>query len=87
MLVNYDDATFNDIQIKAKTLRDDTGIDVNTRLNLWKETVHVRRKIIRDKPTLEILEEFPGYKDPVLVGLFIACFVFVLNIFISLIDF
>ncbi|CAF4309637.1 unnamed protein product, partial [Rotaria sp. Silwood2] len=67
MVLNYDDDTLNDIQCKAKQLRDDSQIDVNTRLHLWKETVHLRRKTIRDRPTSETLEEFPGYKDPVFI--------------------
>jgi len=87
MVVNYDDNTFNDIQIKANKLRDDTEIDINNRIDLWKETIHFRRKTIRDRPTLEILEEFPGYKDPLLVSLFIASFLSILNKFISVIDF
>lgn len=87
MLIHYDDDTFNNIQIKAKKLRDDPHIDINTRLHLWRETVHVRRKDIRDRPTSEILEDFPGYTDPVLVSLFYACFLFALNKFVSLTDF
>jgi hypothetical protein len=86
-LVNYDDDTLNNIQLKAKKLRDDTEIDADTRLQLWKETVHVRRKSIRDRPTSEIIEEYPGYTDPVLVSLRVAGFLFTSNKFISLIDF
>ncbi|CAF1297966.1 unnamed protein product, partial [Rotaria sordida] len=32
-----------------------------------KETLHVRRKAVRNQTTSEIFEEFPGYKDPVLI--------------------
>ena len=87
LLINYDDDTLKDIQMKVSKLRDDPHIDVNTRANLWNETVHVRRKHIRDQPIPEVLEEFPGYTDPVLVSIFITCFLFVLNKFISLTDF
>jgi len=38
-------------------------------MQLWNETFHIRRKTIRDKPIAEILQEFPGYKDPMLVSL------------------
>ncbi|CAF4178244.1 unnamed protein product [Rotaria magnacalcarata] len=66
MLINYDDITLADIKTKANKLRDDPPIDLDIRLQLWKETVHVRRKAIRNQATSEILQEFPGYKDPVL---------------------
>ncbi|CAF3907275.1 unnamed protein product [Rotaria magnacalcarata] len=64
MLINYDDDTLADIKTKANKLRDDPPIDLDIRLQLWKETVHVRRKAIRNQATSEILQEFPGYKDP-----------------------
>ncbi|CAF3542494.1 unnamed protein product [Rotaria socialis] len=67
MLLNYDADTFNDLQLKSKSLKDNSQIEFNSLLNLWKETVYVRRKAIRDRPTSEILEGFPGYKDPVLI--------------------
>ncbi|CAF1519519.1 unnamed protein product [Rotaria sp. Silwood1] len=67
MLVSYDDDTLTVIQNKAKKLRDDPQLDLNIRLQLWKETLHVRRKAVRNQTTSEILEEFPGYKDPVLI--------------------
>ncbi|CAF4351751.1 unnamed protein product, partial [Rotaria magnacalcarata] len=67
MLINYDYDTLADIKTKASKLRDDPQIDLDIRLQLWKETVHVRRKAIRNQATSEILQEFPGYKDPVLI--------------------
>ncbi|CAF3353519.1 unnamed protein product [Rotaria socialis] len=66
MLINYDYDTLADIKTKANKLRDDPQIGLDIRLQLWKETVHVRRKAIRNQATSEILQEFPGYKDPVL---------------------
>ncbi|CAF3371162.1 unnamed protein product, partial [Rotaria socialis] len=67
MLMNYDDDTLADIKTKANKLRDDPQIDLDIRLQLWKETVHVRRKALRNQATSEILQEFPEYKDPVLI--------------------
>ncbi|CAF4179792.1 unnamed protein product, partial [Rotaria sordida] len=67
LLTNYDDDTLNNIQIKVNQLRDDSDIDVNARVQLWKETIHVRRKNIRERPTSEIVEEFSRYADPILI--------------------
>ena len=77
MLLTYDDDTLTVIQTKAKQLREDPQIDLNVRLQLWRETFHIRRKAIRDQATSEILEEFPGYKDPVLVSLFVISFIYI----------
>ncbi len=71
--MTYDDAALTDIQNKMEKLRDASSIDINTRLDLWRDTVHLRRKTIRDRSTAQILEEFPGYSEPVLVRLFDTC--------------
>lgn len=42
--------------MKVNQLRDDPDSDVNTRVQLWKETIHVRRKNIRERPTSETVE-------------------------------
>ncbi|CAF3577252.1 unnamed protein product, partial [Rotaria sp. Silwood2] len=67
MLSTYDDAALQVIQTKADQLKDTSQIDLNTQINLWRDTVHVRRQHIRDKPTSEIMKEFPGYSNPILV--------------------
>ncbi|CAF3748763.1 unnamed protein product [Rotaria sordida] len=67
LLTNYDDDTLNSIQMKVNQLRDDSAIDINARVQLWKETIHVRRKNIRERPTSEIVEEFSRYADPILI--------------------
>lgn len=69
MLLNYDDAALQLIQKQADKLRDAPDIDIHTQLQLWQETVHIRRQCIRDKPTTEILQEFPGYSNQLLVTL------------------
>ncbi|CAF3005309.1 unnamed protein product [Rotaria sp. Silwood2] len=66
MLSTYDDAALQVIQTKADQLKDTSQIDLNTQINLWRDTVHVRRQHIRDKPTSEIMKEFPGYSNPIL---------------------
>lgn len=76
ILITYDDDTLAAIQTKAKKLRDDPQLDLNIRLQLWKETLHVRRRIIRNQTTSEILEEFSGYKDSMLVSLFAFSFIY-----------
>jgi len=67
MLLTYDDVALQNIQTKADKLRDVSDIDIHTQLHLWKETVHFRRQCIRDKLTSEILKEFPGYSNQLLV--------------------
>ena len=61
--MHYDDDSFNSMKIKSQELRDNIRIDRDAQVRLWKETLHVRRKLIRDLPTRAILEDFPGYKD------------------------
>ena len=75
--MNYDDSTLDNIQVKSNTLRNDSHIDPDARLYLWKETVHVRWKATRNQSTSEILEKFPGYTDSILVSRLL--FVFYLN--------
>ncbi|CAF1408207.1 unnamed protein product [Adineta steineri] len=67
LTMNYDDDSFNSMKIKSEELRDNSHIDRDSRLCLWKETLHIRRKLIRDLSTSTILEEFPGYKDSFLI--------------------
>ncbi|CAF1480114.1 unnamed protein product, partial [Rotaria sordida] len=67
MLLTYDDATLKNIQTKAEKLRDLSDIDIHTQLHLWQETVHFRHQCIREKPTSEILKEFPGYSNQLLI--------------------
>ena len=66
--MNYDDNTFNNMKVKSQELRDNLQMDRDTQLRLWKETLHIRRKSIRDQATTTILEEFPGYKDSLLMS-------------------
>jgi hypothetical protein len=66
--MNYDDDLFNSMKMKSQDLRDNNQIDRGAQLRLWKETLHIRRKLIRDLSTSTILEEFPGYKDSFLVS-------------------
>ncbi|CAF1502715.1 unnamed protein product [Adineta ricciae] len=67
LTMNYDNDLFNSIKIKSRELRDNSRIDRDAQVRLWKETLHVRRKLIRDLPTSAILEEYPGYKDSFLI--------------------
>ncbi|CAF1502699.1 unnamed protein product [Adineta ricciae] len=67
LTMNYDDDLFNSMKIKSQELRDNNRIDRDAQVRLWKETLHVRRKLIRDLPTSSILEEYPGYKDSFLI--------------------
>ncbi|CAF4239618.1 unnamed protein product, partial [Adineta steineri] len=67
LTMNYNDDSFNSMKIKSQELRDNNHIDLDSKLRLWKETLHIRRKLIRDLSTSTILEEFPGYKDSFLI--------------------
>lgn len=69
MLINYSGESLNDIQSKADKLRGYSQTDdINTQLELWKETLYFRRQSIRDRSTAEILEEFPGYSNKFFVS-------------------
>ena len=43
-------------------------MDINTQLNLWKETLFLCRKCIRDLATTDIMKGFPGYGNSLLVN-------------------
>ncbi len=66
--MNYDDDVYNNMKMKSQELRDNYQIDRETQILLWKETLHIRRRSIRDLSTSTILDEFPGYKDSFLVS-------------------
>ena len=67
IVLPYNDEISNDIQLKVEKLRDLSQLDVDTRLSLWKETFYFRRQSIRDRSTSDILNDFPGYGDSLLV--------------------
>lgn len=58
----------NDIQAKMNQLKDMSGIDLETQLKLWNETLSYRREYIRTHSTAEILMEYPTYLNPFLVN-------------------
>ncbi|CAF4276407.1 unnamed protein product [Rotaria sp. Silwood2] len=67
MLSTYDDVTLQNIQTKTERLRDVSDIDIRTQLHLWQEILHFRRQCIRDRRISEILKEFSGYFNPLLI--------------------
>jgi hypothetical protein len=71
MLAFYDETTLHNMQLKAEQLRDISPIDINDQLKLWNETMQVRRQYIRENSTSDVLKEFPGYSNPILVSLFV----------------
>lgn len=54
---------------KAEILGDFSQIDINQHLNIWRDTLHVRRRYIRESSTADIITTFPGYSVPQLVSL------------------
>jgi hypothetical protein len=68
IILPYNNEVSNDIQSKVEQLRNLSQIDVDTRLTLWKETFYIRRQSIRDRSTADILNDFPGYGDSLLVN-------------------
>ena len=68
IILPYNNEVSNDIQSKVEKLRNLSQIDVDTRLTLWKETFYFRRQSIRDRSTVDILNDFPGYGDSLLVN-------------------
>lgn len=71
LLLPHNDDNSSDVQAKAKQLKDLTQLDLNTQLNLWKETFYLRRRSIRDRSTRDILQDFPGYSNSFLVSHFL----------------
>lgn len=72
MLVTVDDEKSADIESKVELLRDTSQIDLTTQLNLWKQTIYFRRNRIHDQTTADIIQQFPGYSNPILVRLFMT---------------
>ncbi|CAF1538951.1 unnamed protein product [Adineta steineri] len=67
IVISFDDKLSNEIQTKSEQLRDTTDIDINTQLELWRETLPYRRKLVRDRSTVDILKDFPRYSNSVFV--------------------
>ncbi|CAF4634726.1 unnamed protein product, partial [Rotaria magnacalcarata] len=67
VMISCDDQASHDIQEKSNQLRDLPTMDINAQLNLWKETLFLRRKCIRDKSTADIMKDFPGYSNALLI--------------------
>ena len=73
MLLNfYDETTLKDMQMKAEQLRDISQMDMSHHLNLWRESMQIRRQYIRENSTSDILQKFPGYSNPILVSLLLV---------------
>ena len=68
IVVSFDNELSNEIQTKSEQLRDTIGIDINTQLELWKETLPYRQKLVRDRSTTDILKDFPGYSNSIFVS-------------------
>lgn len=83
LILPHNDETLNDIQLKADQLRDTTTIDIHTQLHLWKETFYFRRQSIGDRSTADVLKDFPGYGNSLLVYQFFIYCLFLVNKFIS----
>ena len=67
MILSPSDSTSDDIQSKANQLRDISKMDIQSQQRLWGETLHFRRESIRDRSTADILKDFPGYANGLLV--------------------
>jgi hypothetical protein len=65
--MTYDDVTAKDVHDKIDRLRNDSLIDIENRLQLWRATLQLRRATIRNQSITEILAQFPGYKESILV--------------------
>lgn len=68
LIIPCNDATAQDIQLKVDQLQNTATMDIHTQLNLWKETLHFRRQSIRDRSTADVLKDFPGYGNSLLVN-------------------
>ena len=66
--MSYDELATKDALEKIDRLRNDSLADIEDRLHLWRSTLQLRRATIRNQPTGQILGQFPGYTQPVLVN-------------------
>ena len=67
MVLSPSDTTSDDIQLKIDQLQDLSRMDIQSQQRLWRETLHFRRESIRDRSTADILKDFPGYSNGLLV--------------------
>jgi hypothetical protein len=68
-LATFDDATLIEMNRKAEKLQDFSQVDISGHLDLWKETLHVRRQYISSNSTSDVITKFPGYSFSLLVEL------------------
>ncbi len=71
IIIPYNDDMSNENQTKANQLRDASQIDVHIQLKLWQETFAFRRQSIRNQSVTDILNNFPGYTNSLLVNKFV----------------
>ena len=67
MIISPSDGQPDEIQSKLDQLRDNSQMDIHMQLRLWRETLSCRRQSIRDRSTTDILKDFPGYGNALLV--------------------
>ena len=67
-IIPYDAAMSNENQTKANQLRAVSQIDLHIQLKLWQETFAFRRQSIRNQSIQDILNDFPGYSNSLLVN-------------------
>ena len=70
----YDDSILLEMKKKAEKLRDFSQVDINQHLDIWKDTLHIRRQYISQNSTSDIIINFPGYSSPFLVRLGLSIF-------------
>ncbi|CAF1077554.1 unnamed protein product [Adineta steineri] len=66
ILPNNDDNP-HDIDAKVNQLRNMSQTNALTQLKLWKETLHFRRQSTKDHSTKDIIKDFPGYSNSLLI--------------------
>lgn len=69
VLASYDESIIREMNKKAEKLRDFSQINIDDSINLWNETLNIRRKYISENSTSDIITNYPGYSFPVLVRL------------------
>ncbi|CAF1077589.1 unnamed protein product [Adineta steineri] len=67
LILPNNDEKPDEIEAKANQLRNMSPTDVLTQLKLWKETLHFRRQSIKDHSTEDIINDFPGYSNSLLI--------------------
>lgn len=68
VLSTLDNEKFHEMEKRAEQLKDFSQTDITGKINLWKETIQIRRQYISEHSTSDIITQYPGYSHSLLVS-------------------